>query len=91
MATISIHRNHTMGKEELRSAVERLAADLHSRMQASYQWQGDSLYFERSGANGQIDVGDSDLDISIELGFPFSAMKGMVETQINNYLDQNIR
>jgi putative polyhydroxyalkanoate system protein len=91
MATIQIHRKHTQGKEATRAAVERLAVDLRSRLQVTYRWEGDTLYFERSGADGRIDIGDHDLDIRIELGFPLSAMKGMVETQVKNYLDQNIR
>jgi putative polyhydroxyalkanoate system protein len=91
MATIQIHRKHTQGREATRAAVERLAVDLRSRLQITYRWEGDSLYFERSGADGRIDIGDRDLDVRIELNFPFSAMKGMVETQIKTYLDQNIR
>jgi putative polyhydroxyalkanoate system protein len=80
-----------MGKEAARVAVERLAIDMRSQLQITYRWEGDNLYFERSGADGRIEIGDRDLDIRIELSFPYSALKKTIESQIKDYLDQNLR
>lgn len=91
MANIHVHRNHTLGLEGARQEVEKIAQQLKQQMQANYRWQGDRLLFERSGADGTIDVGESDVDVKLELGFMLSPMKGMIQKQIEEYLDTRLR
>src|SRR5437762_3545419 len=91
MATINIHRQHTLGKEGARHAVERVAQQLRNRLQTAYHWDGDSLIFSRSGADGRIEVDDREIAINIKLGLMLSPMKGIVEDQIERYLDQNLQ
>lgn len=88
MATIDIVRSHTLGRAEARKAVDRMAGEISSKLQADVTWQGDTLTFKRSGANGTIDVDDKKVRINIELGMMFSPMRGMIEQQVNSYLDE---
>jgi putative polyhydroxyalkanoate system protein len=88
MATIDIVRSHTLGRAGARKAVDRIAADISSKLQADTTWQGDSLAIKRSGANGRIDVEEKKVHVKIELGMMFSPMRGMIEQQINSYLDE---
>ncbi|HVK37836.1 MAG TPA: polyhydroxyalkanoic acid system family protein [Candidatus Kapabacteria bacterium] len=89
MATIDIVRTHSLGRAGARKAVDDMAADIASRLQADTTWQGDTLSFKRSGANGRIDVEEKKVRINIELGMLLSPMRGMIEQQINSYLDEH--
>jgi putative polyhydroxyalkanoate system protein len=87
MANIRIKRNHDLGIENARAAVEKLAQALRSELQADYTWSDNTLVFNRLGASGTIDVGDNYIDLDIRLGMPLSLMKGVIEDSINNRLD----
>lgn len=91
MANIHIHRDHTMGKAAARTEVEGIAKQLRSKLDIVYRWDGDELLFERPGANGRISVEDSSVTVDIDLGAGLSFFKGMVEGQINTYLDQRLQ
>lgn len=88
MATIDIVRTHSLGRAEARKAVDQIAADISSELQADLEWQGDSLSIERSGAKGRIDVEDASVRINIELGLLLSPLRGMIEQRVNAYLDR---
>jgi putative polyhydroxyalkanoate system protein len=88
MATIDIVRSHGLGRDKARAAVERIAHEISSKLQADTQWEGDSLAFSRSGANGRIDVEDHKVRVNVDLGLMLSPMRGMIEQQINSYLDE---
>ena len=80
-----------MGKEAARREVEDIARQLKDRLQVSYHWHGDQLHFERSGADGRIDVTEDTVDVDIELGLMLSPMKGMIQKQVEEYLDSRLR
>lgn len=88
MATIDIVRTHKLGRAEARNAVEKMAADIKSKLDASTRWEGDTLEFKRSGANGRIEVEERKVHVNVELGMMLTPMRGMIEQQINTYLDQ---
>ena len=87
MANIHIKRTHTLGIENARTEVEKLAQALKSEIQADYKWSGDKLLFKRSGASGTIDVGADYIDLDIKLGMALSLMKGKIEDSINTKLN----
>jgi putative polyhydroxyalkanoate system protein len=87
MANIRIKRNHTLGIEDARTEVEKIAESLKSEIQADYTWSGNKLLFQRSGASGTIDVGADYIDLDVKLGMALSLLKGTIEESINNKLD----
>jgi putative polyhydroxyalkanoate system protein len=87
MANIRIKRNHDLGIEDARAAVEELAQTLRSELRVDYTWSGNKLAFNRLGASGTIDVGANYIDLDIQLGMPLSLMKNMIEDSINDRLD----
>jgi putative polyhydroxyalkanoate system protein len=91
MAKIHITRKHSMGKEGAKREVDQMAGELKSRLQAETRWEGDDLLFERSGADGRIQVTDNEVTVDIELGFALSMMKGMIENQVAGYLDERLK
>ncbi|MDJ0928583.1 MAG: polyhydroxyalkanoic acid system family protein, partial [Gammaproteobacteria bacterium] len=67
------------------------ATRLTDEMQFECNWQSDRcLDFKRSGAEGQINLGDQAVDLSLRLGLMFSALKGPIEKSIHEFIDENI-
>lgn len=91
MATIDIEHPHSMGKERARQAVEGIADDLRKRLQVEYHWEGNDLLFNRPGATGRIDIGEQKVHVHVDLGLLLSPMKGIVESQIKEYLEGHLR
>ena len=91
MSFIDIHRTHTMDKQHARVAAETLAADLSSRFDMNYAWQGDVMKFERSGVQGQLTINHGDLHVHLELGLLLRPMKGRIAQEIESQLDQIVR
>ncbi|MBC8145242.1 MAG: polyhydroxyalkanoic acid system family protein [bacterium] len=88
MPTIDIVRSHKLGRAEARKAVTKLAADIAKKLDAKTSWEGDTLEFKRSGAKGSIDVEEKKVRVNVELGLLLTPMRGMIEKEINSYLDQ---
>lgn len=89
MPSIDIHRPHRLSAAEARAVVDRLAADMQARFGMSGQWQGNAFRFSRSGAKGTITVGEDEVHVLVELGFLLSAMKGMIDQEIRQKLDEH--
>jgi len=90
MSKIHIRRAHHLGLADARTRVSTIAEDLKKDLDADYQWHGDQLRFERSGASGTIDVGDDFVEIDVKLGLLVALMKGTIEDSINRRLDDAI-
>jgi putative polyhydroxyalkanoate system protein len=56
----------------------------------SYQWQGDTLLFKRSGADGSIAVSDDQVRVELKLGLLLSAMSGTIKREIEQVLDKSL-
>jgi putative polyhydroxyalkanoate system protein len=90
MATIHVKRNHSLDKTHIRKEVEHLAEKLKEELSIDYQWDKDRLVFERTGANGFIQIGKSDLEIEIKLNLILTPLKGTIEKSITSYLDERL-
>ncbi|MBD3671251.1 MAG: polyhydroxyalkanoic acid system family protein [Gammaproteobacteria bacterium] len=90
MAHIRINRAHSMDNKSIREEVQKLADKLSQELEARYQWNGDRLEFERSGASGFIAIGENNLNIELKLGMLLSPFKGKVEQSISEYLDRHL-
>jgi len=91
MSHIVIHRSHELTLDRARQAAETLAAQLADRYDIGYRWEGDSLYFERSGVGGQIDLEPGMARISVRLGFLLAPFKHKLEQEIHRQLDDIFR
>ncbi|NBC87870.1 MAG: polyhydroxyalkanoic acid system protein [Bacteroidetes bacterium] len=88
MADIDIKRSHTLGTSGARSAVEKVAAKLHEKLNVSTQWSGDTLHFEGNGADGKIHVQDEQVHLALNLNFVLKSMKGWIRNEAEKYLDK---
>ena len=87
MPNIHIKREHTLGRDEARASVEKVAEEIKKKLNVSYAWDGDSLRFQRTGASGSVDVGDDFIEVNIKLNLALAPMKAKVEKAIRENLD----
>lgn len=90
MAVIDIRRTHKKSIKSAKAAVEKLAKGIAKEYGIDHHWNGDTLQFDRSGVKGHIAVGKGDLHVRVELGFLMSAMKPMIEREIERELDKQL-
>ena len=88
MPRIDIEREHHLGIEAARSAVDKVAASMQEKFGLSHRWQGDVLHFNRSGVDGRIAVEPRELHVTAKLGFLLAAMKGPIEQEIRRVLGE---
>jgi putative polyhydroxyalkanoate system protein len=90
MATIHIKREHHLHHQQLRDEIQGLAEQLSDELAAAYCWEEERLIFKRSGADGCITIGDSEVDIEIRLGLALTPFKKKIEQSLNRYLDERL-
>jgi putative polyhydroxyalkanoate system protein len=90
MATIHIRREHRLGREAARQRLDNLIHYLKDKLEAELRWEGDRLVFERSGASGNIVIGDDFVEVNARLGLLLSPMRGMLEQAIQRQLDEEL-
>ena len=88
MPSISVHRAHRLSHDKARAAAEKVAAHLQERFDLAYAWDGDVLEFERPGVTGQMEVGESDIHLKVELGFMLGMFATSIEREIHKNLDE---
>ena len=87
MADIELRRVHGLGLAKAREAADRMAEHLARKFDLKGTWQGNVLRFERPGVTGSLALTDSDLKLSVALGFLLKAMKGSIQKAVEHELD----
>jgi putative polyhydroxyalkanoate system protein len=90
MASFTVRKPHTMEKQELREAVDRLAAELQSRHGLSYRWRGDNATFSRSGISGSLSIDSDEIALHVKLGLMASPFERPIRQAITDFLDENV-
>ena len=88
MADIEIHRSHNLGLKAARAAADKMAETLGRKFDLKGSWAGNVLRFERPGVSGSLAIADKHLDLSVGLGFLLKAMKGSIQSAIEQELDR---
>ena len=91
MARITLKRRHNLGREAARGKAEQLAEKLAREYDLRYRWNGDSLEFKRSGADGHIAVAEDHVQLQLNLGLLLSAMSGKIKREIEEVLDKHLQ
>lgn len=82
MANIHIKHQHNLSQDKARALVEEIARDLKEELKANYSIEGNSLRFNRSGASGSIDIGESFVEVNVQLGLLLRPIQGTIEESI---------
>ena len=82
MSKIHLKYKHSLSPEQARQRVEQIAKGLKKEYKIDYVWKGDRLLFKRSGAAGNLDLGDGLVELNIKLGIALAPLKGKIEKTI---------
>jgi putative polyhydroxyalkanoate system protein len=93
MATIDIKRTHNLGLEVAKQKAEVLANGMKDKLGIEWRWDGDNIKFTApsgmaKGANGEVSCRADSIRVQIDLPFLLRAVKGTVESKVNEKLDQ---
>lgn len=88
MAAILIKRAHQLDLDQARNLVTELARSLERDLSARWQWDGDELRFDRSGASGRVQLTDDEVSVEVTLGLLLRPLRGTIIAQINERLDE---
>ena len=91
MARIDVQRPHSLGREVAREKAKQLAERLAREYAVRYSWNGDTLEFKRSGADGRIEVGEDRVRVQLNLGLLLSAMSSSIKREIEDVLDKSLK
>jgi len=87
---IQIQRNHSMDKVQLRAMTEELGQKLKAKFGGDYQLEGDLVHYKYSSVDAKVSFDESTVNVDVKLGLLMMALKGMVESEVNKYLDTHI-
>jgi putative polyhydroxyalkanoate system protein len=68
-----------------------MSAHLSRKFDLKGDWRGNVLHFERPGVTGSLAVSDRDIHLSVALGFLLKAMKGSIQSAVEQELDSLFR
>ncbi len=88
MSHISVNRKHSKPMKDARKAVESVAEHMSKRFDVQYGWEGNTLMFERPGVHGEIELKRGEVSIDANVSFLLFALKPVIESEIERYLDE---
>jgi len=89
MANVDITREHNLGAAEAKNRALPLLEDLKSSFGVAGEWEGDQFVITQP-AKGTLDVTDTSVRVQVDLPLFLRPMKGMVESKINESLDETL-
>jgi putative polyhydroxyalkanoate system protein len=90
MSHIQIKRHHNMDEEQLRSMTEELGQKLKAKFGGEYHLEGNIVHYTYHSADAKVGFNETTVQVDVKLGLLMMAFKGMIESEVNNYLDEHI-
>ena len=90
MSAITIRREHTLGVEEAKRRVDRVAEDIGGRFRLTSRWDGDHLRVNGSGVTGRIVVEEQSVEIHVQMGFAMIMFRETIRSAIEESIDDYI-
>jgi putative polyhydroxyalkanoate system protein len=88
MSEIHIRRVHGMSHDKARKSAEKVARKLEDEFKLAWQWNGDTVHFERTGVHGTLHVGNKEIRLNAKLGFMLGLVAPKIESEIHRHLDE---
>ena len=80
-----------MSRDELKVGLDELADKLGAQYQLDCGWESDDcLSFRRSGLDGNLSIGDRQIDLTLNLGILMSAFRAPIEQEIRSFIAEHI-
>jgi len=91
MANIEFTKAFTMPRDELRTELDQLAEQLGEKLQLNCEWLSDDcLDFRRSGAEGQINIGEDEIEFTVTLGMLMKVFRSTIEQEVQEFMEKHI-
>jgi putative polyhydroxyalkanoate system protein len=89
MVAIVVRRHHALGLAKAKGLARSIARRLKDDFGGSFEWQGDVLHFERTGASASVAVTRKGFEVHVELGFLLSPLRPRIEREIISFCDEH--
>jgi putative polyhydroxyalkanoate system protein len=90
MATIVVRRQHDLGIAKAKKLAQSMATRLKGDFGGSFEWNGDVLRFERTGASGSLAVTSDNVQVHVDLGLLLSPLRSRIEREIVTFCDEHL-
>lgn len=90
MSDIVVRRRHGLALAKARRLAETMARKLHDDFGGTYEWEGDTLRFRRTGASGDVVVTRDDFEIRIAISFLLAPLRSRIEREIVAFCDEQL-
>jgi len=88
--TLTIRREHTLGLDEARRRVDKVAEQLGGRLNLVSEWEGDYLRVTGQGVTGHIEVAEEVVEITVRMGFAMMIFREPIRSAIEGSIDEYI-
>jgi len=82
MADITIVQQHVLSMDDARSAAQKVADQMQTDYEMSWEWQGDVLAFNRSGFSGTLALAEGEATLELSLGIMLRGFAKKIEEQV---------
>ena len=90
MPSIHLSTPHNLDVATAKQRVEKVASQLRNRLGVDYNWSGNALEFNRSGASGTILVEEKAITVDAEIGMMLMPFKSEIEKQLKQFLEEKL-
>lgn len=87
MSDIHIRRSHGLTLKKARAAAERIARELEGEYHLDWEWEGNTLHFERTGVTGYLAVSRHEVEVVVRLGFLLMGLRRRIDQEIHAFCD----
>jgi putative polyhydroxyalkanoate system protein len=92
MSVITIRRKHQFSLDELKQKIDQIVLEISNKLEVRSEWESENtLLFRRKGANGCIEVDNSNFELTLKLGMMFRMMKGSIQREMTEVVDEHIK
>ena len=87
---MKIKRKHSLGIEEARRRVDRVAEELGGKLRLTSEWEGDHMRVHGKGVSGRILVSDDSVEVHVHIGFAMMMFREPIRAAIEGSIDEYI-
>jgi putative polyhydroxyalkanoate system protein len=87
---LKIKRQHSLGVEEARQRVDRVAEELGGKLGLTSEWEGEHLRVHGKGVSGRILVFDDSVEVHVHVGLAMMLLREPIRTAIESSIDEYI-
>ena len=87
---MKIRREHTLGVEEAKRRVDKVAEELGGKLNLTSRWEGDDLRVRGHGVKGRIAVAADSVEVQVTVGLPMLLLREPIRVAIEESIDHYI-